>query len=159
MEKDFCRATISERDFEEAEGYLVEYPDSSSAMAQKAFLVAAVIAYGRPFTKNERNSNSKASARVPLINDHLLTDQEKHMHESLLRLRNKAIAHSEFEYNPVSLGEVVINGISFKVDSFEILNAGIDIHAFLVLCRKRKKQAMDTGFEAAQESGKAQDAL
>lgn len=152
MMRNFCRATISERDFEEAEGYLVEYPDSTSIMARKAFLVAAIIAYGRPFTNNEQSSDSKASAKVSLINGHLLTDQEKRMHESLLKLRNKAIAHSEFEYNPVDLGEVAVNGISFRADSFEILNEGIDVNAFLVLVRKRKKQAMDTGFETAQEA-------
>jgi hypothetical protein len=87
MMRNFCRATISERDFEEAEGYLVEYPDSTSTMARKAFLVAAIIAYGRPFTNNEQSSDSKASAKVSLINGHLLTDQEKRMHESLMKLR------------------------------------------------------------------------
>jgi len=74
-------------------------------------------------------------------------------------LRNKTIAHSEFESNPVDLGEVAVNGISFRVDSFEILNEGVDVNAFLALCRKRKKQAMDTGFEAAQKGGEERNAL
>ena len=159
MKEDFYRAIISERDFEEAADYLLALTESGPAIVRKALLVAAVIAYGRPFTRNEREKGAKASAKVSLLIENLLNDQEREMHGRLIELRNKAIAHSEFAVNPVSLGEVTEGGLSFKATSFDILDESIDVPTFISLCRKRAKQAMDTGFAAAQAETKAQNAL
>lgn len=159
MTADFYRAAISECDFNEAETYLVELPNASSDIVRKALLVAAIIAYGRPFTINEKTKPPKASPKITLLNDHLLTDEQRAMHEHLMTLRNKAIAHSEFSRNPVALGAVQENAISFKAEPFEILKEQISPVLFLALCRRRKKQAMDTGFVAAQPPAPERGAL
>lgn len=159
MTADFYRAAISECDFNEAEIYLVELPNASSDIVRKALLVAAIIAYGRPFTINEKRKPPEASPKITLLNDHLLTDEQRAMHEHLITLRNKAIAHSEFLRNPVVLGAVQENAISFKAEPFEILKEQISSDVFLALCRMRKKQAMDTGFVAAQSPAPERGAL
>lgn len=159
MTADFNRAEISVCDFEEAEVYLVELPNASSDIMRKALLVAAIIAYGRPFTSNEKGKSPKASSKVALINNHLLSDEQQAMHSHLMTLRNKAIAHSEFSRNPVSLGDVQKNRISFKKEPFQILTEQISPAQFLALCRRRKKQAMDTSFVAAQAAAPVRDAL
>lgn len=150
MRADFNRAIISEYDFEEAETYLVEYQNASSDIVRKALLVAAVIAYARPFTNNEKKKSPDASPKVSFLFDHLLSDEQQSMHNRLLTLRNKAIAHSEFSRNPVSLGNVQKDGISFKSEPYQILNEDISLTEFLALCKRRKKQAIDTSFVAAQ---------
>lgn len=159
MKADFKRAAISECDFEEAEAYLVEFPKVSSDIIRKALLVAAIIAYVRPFTNNEKGKSPEASPKVTLLHDSLLSDEQQDMHRHLMTLRNKAIAHSEVSRNPVSLGEVQQDGFSFKAEPFQIFNEEISPDLFLALCRRRKKQAMDTSFAAAQVAAPKRDAL
>ena len=159
MTGDFHRAVISECDFTEAEAYLVELPNASSDIVRKALFVAAIIAYGRPFTKNEMGISPNASPKVTLLNHHLLSGEQQAMHSHLMTLRNTAIAHSESSRNPVKLGDVQENGISFKAEPFQILNEQICPVQFLALCQRRKKQAMDTGFIGAQAAIPEKDAL
>lgn len=162
MTADFNRATISELDFIEAEAYLtylVEFQNASSDTVRKALLVAAIIAYGRPFTNNEIGKSPTASPKITLLNDHLLTDQQQTMHKYLMELRNKAIAHSEHSKNPVTLGSVQESAISFKAEPFEILKERISYNEFLALCQKRKSQAISTGFVAAHSPASERDAL
>ena len=159
MTKVFSRAMISELDFTEAETYLLSYPAAGPDIMRKALLVAAIISYGRPFTQNERDKSAGAVARVDLENDHLLTLQQRKLHDLVIELRNKAIAHSEFSRNPVELGAVQENAIGFKATPFNVLEAGVPVPDFLVLCQQRKKQAMDTSFEAAQKASPYKDAL
>ena len=159
MTADFYRAVISECDFSEAEAYLSELQNAPSDIVRKALLVAAIIAYARPFTNNELKKSSEASSNVALINDDFLTDDQREMNKHIMTLRKKAIAHSEFSRNPVALGAVQENAIAFKVEPFDILQENISPDLFLSLCRRRKKQAMDTGFVAAQVAGPEQDAL
>jgi hypothetical protein len=61
----------------------------------EALLIAAIIFYARPFSSNERNKDAKAASRITnQVIDHL-SNEEKELHEKIIKLRNKALAHAE----------------------------------------------------------------
>lgn len=58
LDAQFNRTHISQRDFEEAADYLNADDPSQSDTVRRALLLAAIVAYARPFTKNEDSSRA-----------------------------------------------------------------------------------------------------
>lgn len=104
-EQEFNRYTISLADFEKASECVAEARKRlPNDLVFEALLFMAIITYYRPFSPNEKSKqNLKATSRLNL--EHLIAPSslEKEIHIECEILRNKALAHSEFAYNPTSL--------------------------------------------------------
>src|SRR6266403_3313015 len=101
--KKFNRLTISFIDWSQAQDYAREAQSTDEGTyAYEALIQMAVICYWRPFSGNERRKSAKADRNLTL--DDLcpvkLTQREHRLHKACERIRNKAIAHSEYRYNP-----------------------------------------------------------
>lgn len=96
-----ARFHLSSNDFEEALSYLYAKPASDAAVIRRALLTAAIVAYARPFSQNEPGASSGATSTVALKPRKLLSPDQLVLHERLLEMRNRAIAHSESEVRPV----------------------------------------------------------
>lgn len=87
------------------------------AITYEALLITAVIFYARPFSANEKkDSPFPSESKVPDIVLSDIVEAERHLHDKLLRLRNKAIAHAEWGHHPTG---VMHNGI-IKARPFSI---------------------------------------
>ncbi|AOW16458.1 hypothetical protein LPB03_02790 [Polaribacter vadi] len=63
-------------------------------LTKEALSSALIVAYSRPFSGNDKNSKNS----IPDLNKNvikILNTNEKELHNSLIKLRNKAIAHSD----------------------------------------------------------------
>lgn len=134
----FNRAYISEEDFREAEGLLLALATGQSDEVRSALILAAIISYARPFTANKSVSSAGATPTLPLKPSKDLTQEENALHETLLRLRNKALAHSDYELKPVKRTSGQLNSFSVQTPKFNLLTEPINLPEFLLLCRKLK---------------------
>ncbi|MBP0713513.1 hypothetical protein ABXK61_09330 [Burkholderia sola] len=102
-EAKFNRLSIAVRDFEKCIEFAEEAKGhSQSSLAYEAIVFAAIVCYYRPFSPNERGP-AEATSKLELGDFANLTAPETELHEKCKRLRNKAIAHSEYKYNPTRL--------------------------------------------------------
>jgi hypothetical protein len=141
------RSLISEEDFVEAENYAKRIDSAGDLEAKKGLIIATIICYGRPFSMNERKSISEAVPRIELDPHEALSEKERALHDLLVALRNKVVAHSEYQMNPVSWSSGTETGFSFQSARFNLVDAGIIPRELEELCRKRKKQCMDLSFQ------------
>jgi hypothetical protein len=103
-EAKFNRFSISEKDFGKAEDFLAEAKKHQyGCIVHEALVFSAIICYFRPFTENEKNSNSAAAKRLDLSDFRPLSQNELEIHENCKELRNKALAHAEIKYHPTKL--------------------------------------------------------
>lgn len=98
--------SISVRDFEAAAAFAERAALTSRAeLEHQALLLSAIISYYRPFSPNERNKSVKAASSLNISDFNALTADDLALHEACKALRNKALAHSEYEMNPTALDE------------------------------------------------------
>ena len=120
-EKVFNRLTISRYDFKKCKAFLGKLTSNnfrSGSIEFEALLISAIIAYSRPFSGNESSNNAKAASRVDKAILRELTKDELEFHEKIIKLRNKAIAHIEWENSPTGIDE---NG-TISTMPFSLLN-------------------------------------
>lgn len=99
--KEFNRFSIAVHDFEKAIEFLNESTNhDESSLAHEALLISAVLLYWRPFSPNEKDPSARATARIKIESFKGLTEEELGLHELCGTLRNKALAHAEWLYNP-----------------------------------------------------------
>src|SRR5688572_7042976 len=94
LDAQFNRTNISHKDFDEAEKYLTAYDETWPEVVQQALLTAAVIAYARPFRRSETGNAS--TPFLPAGAVRALTFKQQELHQSILNLRDQAVAHSDF---------------------------------------------------------------
>lgn len=99
----------------------------------EALLFAAIACYYRPFSPNEKGANPPALSHLRIEDFPALSEQEQALHESCKTLRNKALAHSEFTFNPTRLCETT--GI-IASKPFSLLSQPFDIESFVQLVSK-----------------------
>lgn len=99
----FNRTALSRRDFHEACEFLKALPSEDSRTIRYALLTAAIIAYARPFSGNERDGNAEASRHLHIDPSAILNGEQVTLHKHVIRLRNKLVAHAEFVECPVRL--------------------------------------------------------
>ena len=129
-ERQYNRVTLSERDFRQAEAFLAAYDTGLPNVQQEALLLAAVVCYARPFTSNEKKADAKAVCRLPVDPESFLSADQMSLHNRLMTLRHKAVAHAEFDLDPVELLEVYPDGMSTRGPYFDILQQELDISLF-----------------------------
>jgi hypothetical protein len=97
----FHRVTIAFEDFEEALAYIEQAKlHRRGSLEHQALVSMAVICYSRPFSPNEKRADAKAQSRLSAEDLGDLSSSEKQLHDLCTTTRNKAVAHSEYDYNP-----------------------------------------------------------
>jgi hypothetical protein len=133
-EKEFNRYLISRDDFEDALKFLKETLHfKENSVAYEALLLSAVVYYSRPFSPNEIKSDAPATSKIDFADMGPVSEAETVLHKKLIRIRNKAIAHSESSHYPVSLSPTTPVATSQR---FALSAEQIDIALFQQLAEK-----------------------
>lgn len=122
------RYSIALQDFQNAKRYICaakNHPCSSPEY--EALLFSAIVSYYRPFSPNEKSKSSKAISQLSIEYFGSLDDSQIKLHKKCKELRNKALAHSEFEINPTTFNsETKV----FSSQPFSLLNEVLDLEVF-----------------------------
>jgi hypothetical protein len=147
------RILISQRDAENAEEFFRAAAVAHAAgqdVACRGLVTAGIVAYARPFAGNLDHPNAVAT---PPFSLRLLTDEERTLHEILLTLRKKAIAHSDAEHNWVKVDAHAANGFIFSAKFHEPLDHLPSLAAMEALARTAKHLLVSSAFEASRAAG------
>jgi hypothetical protein len=132
----FSRVHISERDFAEAKEYLRTLQRRSLEPVRRALLLAAIVAYARPFSINETSPVHEATAQLPINLKRELTQDEFALHGRLMKLRNEALAHSQYSRKPAGRVMGTATGYLVQFRGFDVLLESIDRKLFEDMCNK-----------------------
>ncbi len=128
------RAFLSKHDFDECNKFLHKFSRIKDDIIKEALLIAALIAYGRPFSENKEND--KIIKKIPLeLVTRPFDSGEKRLHAKLMTIRNKAIAHSDIDKKPTD-SEINSQGFVQVSKPYNILAEDIDINRMLNLSKK-----------------------
>ena len=127
LNAEFNRWSISKHDFEEAHDYLKAFNPSMDGTIQRALLSAAIIAYGRPFKRNDKNPKADRYIELPA---NLLDTAGHQLHTKIIELRDRGIAHSDFDLKPTSRVQRNDVGVMTWSKIFNPLSAGISVAKF-----------------------------
>ncbi|MDP3298027.1 MAG: hypothetical protein Q8N09_10670 [Thermodesulfovibrionia bacterium] len=128
------RAFLSKHDLDECNKFLYKFSKIEDDIIKEALLIAALIAYGRPFSENKEND--KIIKKIPLeLVTRPFEPSEKRLHAKLMTIRNKAIAHSDIVKKPTS-SSVDGQGLVQQSKPYNILAEDIDINKMLNLSKK-----------------------
>lgn len=137
----FNRVNLSKLDFHEASLYLeVLNSDGMHPTVQRAVLCASIVAYARPFRKNRGGQQAAETLALP---EAFLSDAEQELHDKLLMLRDRGIAHSDFDLKPTGHIPLGRPGVMTWSLPFNPLYQQIDITSFRALVAKLKGHCID----------------
>ena len=132
MDKWLRRVHISARDFEKAERFVkCAMEHDIASIEHEAALLSAIVCYGKPFSGNEVEDRATADSRLTGVDLKQVLGEDTPLHKHVVRLRMKVAAHSESEYNPVSLlaGEPEVGPI-FVSRTWHPVNEQIHLESF-----------------------------
>lgn len=112
------RLTSASLDLENSVRFLEELSNQEyGSLAYEALLIAAIIFYARPFSSNEkRGSPYPSESRVPDTVLSGLQGEERELHDKIICLRNKAVAHAEWGHHPAGVtSDGVIKAVPFSI--------------------------------------------
>ncbi|MEW6325160.1 MAG: hypothetical protein AB1515_07210 [Nitrospirota bacterium] len=139
LDAQFNRTRISEDDFSEAEDYLSAIRPKQDITIQRALLLAAIVAYARPFTKNKDGSGDRSAPYLQASPTKMLTPEEQLLHRKLINLRDEALAHSQYDRKAVRRTSGSAKGFVMQGRLFDILSENIDRGTFHAICSKMKR--------------------
>jgi hypothetical protein len=142
------RTHISTHDFETASAFIEaanKYLESD--IEYESLLESAIIRYARPFSCNERG-NSQADSRIDVNIKQILDSQpEIELHNRLITLRNKVVAHAESSFFPTKLLDPVGNsrasGYAVTSNRWHIIQEKIDLHTFARIAKKMRSACIN----------------
>lgn len=142
-ERKMYRAHISERDFKQALRFIdAALATDISSVEHEALVVAAIVSYARPFTLNERPQKGKplpaADASLEEIDFRALLGVDANLHARIVKLRMKAVAHSEAEFNPM-----IFDGMAFVSRAWHPVGEGIDLAVFREIAEKLHRHCLN----------------
>lgn len=136
-EKILNRYSIASFDWDKSLSFAREAQRSGdNSVIYEALLFSAIVCYYRPFSPNEVLSNTAAISKIKIEDFSPLSLSELEVHEKCKLLRNKALSHSEYSYNPTRLCEKtgVISSRPFSL-SFQ----KFDLELFIQLVEKLER--------------------
>jgi hypothetical protein len=163
VEPSLLRVVLSKDDMARA----MEFIESArrhaeSSIEYEACLLAAIIHYARPFTNNEGPGQaarevqrlSGVDVNAVLAGDPALID----LHNRIVRLRMKAVAHSESslspaQHIPLTIGNPGTRGVSFVRKSWHVFSEQLDLAMFHRMATAMHGACMNRVFEHAIELG------
>lgn len=148
--RQFIRAMISLGDIEESIDYLEAYNGNLPPTIRRAILLAAIISYCRPFFQNAVGSNNEATTKYKFHAKDLFDKEDRDLHNRLLALRKKVLAHSDFNEKPVSIDHVGKHGYSTSLRVFDLLSIKVKPEEILRLCVKVQRDCRNNMFSLSQ---------
>lgn len=133
-DQEFNRYSIACFDWDKALAFAAEAQKHlPNTIVFEALLFAAIVCYYRPFSPNEREKNAGAQSQLRIEDFPPLAPDEQTIHNTCKTLRNRALAHSEFRFNPTGLNPKT-GVIASK--PFSLLSQSFDIAGFVQLVSK-----------------------
>jgi hypothetical protein len=140
-EPELNRFSIALFDFEKAVAYAEEaLKHLPNTLTHEALVFAAVVCYYRPFSPNEVDKAAPAAAQVKVGGFAPFSPSEQELHERCKNLRNKALAHSEWQHNPTRL-DTASGVISSR--PFALLSHTHDLRALVKLSQRLANECHD----------------
>lgn len=146
MSKRLTRAHISLRDLRKAATFLEQAEKyarkrvNARPLELEALLLSAIVSYAKPFTNNEaRGQNSTADRRLTIDAAQVLNAADDlRLHEDILKMRNKVVAHSDSEYYPVRWipGVRGMRGSLYHSQTWSVMHEPLDLDAFARIVKK-----------------------
>ncbi len=123
----------------------------------EALMHAAIIAYARPFSGNERGTDPPSD---PKLDPALVAFEgaDRALHDRIISLRNRVVAHAESAQNPVELlpmksDATIADGFSTQSQRWDVVNELIDLDAFHriadAMCRRCTDHMLSTVFPSS----------
>jgi hypothetical protein len=138
------RYILSYNDFEEALSYLWTKAPEENVIIRRALLTAAIIAYTRPFSSNQKGPSIVATATISLKVKNILSKEELALHKDLIKMRNLAIAHSTSELPHVVYYPKEPTAYVAGHHVFDPLTQTIDYTLFASACDKLRSACFDS---------------
>lgn len=140
IDRQFNRLYISFKDMEQAGEFVAAAVGGEFAenqMVQRALSTAAIVSYGRPFSGNQDHVKAVANPAVSLQS---LTEEGHKLHGKLCNIQNQAMAHSDFEMNPIR--PVMCQGSGWLVASriYHPLSEAANVRTIYALAKKVKTE-------------------
>lgn len=140
-DQDLNRYSIAHFDFTKALEYgMAAQKHLPNTVEYESLLFAAIVSYCRPFSPNEKDRNAPAISQLSIEEFPSLSTKQRELHELCKTLRNKALAHSEFSFNPTRLNPAT-GVISSK--PFSLVTVPFDLEGFLHLTRRLEAACHD----------------
>jgi hypothetical protein len=158
LRRQINRCLRSEVDFREAETYAMRIASAGDQEIKRALTIATIICYARPFSRNERDGNAEAEPNISFAPQEGLSAAERGLHDLIIKLRNKAVAHSEHSFNPAYWVAGSERHISYHAPEYEFEKAIKSPADLVTLCRKMKKRSMDLSFKLNERLAKLENA-
>jgi hypothetical protein len=105
-EKKLRRVKISRDAFHQADRFIAAARSHPiDTIEHEALLLAAIIYYAQPFSGNEKGKPDELPSDASLDREFVDLDDpdDLALHDRIIRLRHKAVAHAEFSHNPMHL--------------------------------------------------------
>lgn len=154
IDRQFNRVYISVKDMDQSVEFATAAERVSDPIVQRALLTATIVSYARPFSANRTHPSAVVQPPSVLGN---LTEEERTLHERLCEIRNKAIAHSDFEMNPSRPVEYRDTGFLVASRLYDPLSESLNIPAIRALAEKLKKSFADKLFELSRIAAASDD--
>jgi hypothetical protein len=148
----FNRAHISRRDFKKAIGFIgAAMKHDPASIEYEALMVSAIVYYARPFSGNERGKTPPSDPYLEVDVAQLLGDDDFRLHDRIVKMRNKAVAHSEFDKYPVQIMAVPEPnsdaGFTASSQSWHVLNERIDLDVFKRIAEALHQKCLNLCFD------------
>lgn len=145
----FNRLLISQKDMERAEEFFKAASAANIAGQMevcRGLITAGIVSYARPFSENKDHPDTTST---PPFSTRYLTDNERLLHQKMLTLRNKAIAHSDAEYNVTNDAANFSNAFMFSAKFYDPLDEASNLAAMQALAHTAKHLLVDSAFKSS----------
>jgi hypothetical protein len=139
MTSRLLRYVLSAGDFSEAASYIGSIKRCRARVTIKGLLTAAVVTYCRPFTQNDTSEVIGLISTVPTKPLRPVLEKYSSLHEKLITIRNKGIAHTSQQWRPYSYRQNERGASAICGLHYDVLSEGIALEEFEVLCTELKR--------------------
>jgi hypothetical protein len=151
VEKTLRRLKISREDFAQAGAFITAARQHSvSKIEHEALLLSAIICYARPFGPNEKAVKGGEMHSDPTLDLSLAEfedDDDLELHNRVILLRNKAVAHAEFSLNPIRLvadrggfGDAAVAAMVYSV--WDVRHERLDLFRFQRIAKEMQSRCV-----------------
>ena len=151
------RCAVSARDCDAARRYLEAYlrlkeQDDESGTGEfftprEALLIAAIVSYSRAFTDSHGEQFATPRAKVNVRKVFNNDASKIKLHKMVLEKRNKAVAHSDWEYHKTKLLEATRDKGVLRKHTVVFYGEGIDVKVFQVMAETMHNYFRNEGFD------------
>jgi hypothetical protein len=135
----FIRLHMSREDFVEARMFLKAFRTRDMTVVRRAVLLAAVVAYARPFSGNKPHQHATEHPAMGNLSADL-TSEEVALHDTLVQMRHTVVAHAVYERNFARrVDRPTTDRFMLVQERFDLLDQPIDRTVFESLCAKRSR--------------------